>query len=159
ESSFWRADGEGSNTDEEVVAAAAPSLMTAPGGGYLVLSSSVYRKRGLMYERFKQLHGRDDAEDLVWVAPSLQMNASLPGAEIEKAISDDPEKNRAEFLAIWRDDLADFIPADVIEHATDRGVIERPRVTGQRYCGFIDAAGGTGQDSMAMGIAHAQRDG
>jgi hypothetical protein len=38
----------------------------------------VYRRRGLMYERFKALYGNDDADDLVWLAPSRTMNPALP---------------------------------------------------------------------------------
>jgi hypothetical protein len=162
EASFWKSDGESEGNDEEVVAAAAPSLMTAPGGGYLVLSSTTYRKRGLMYDRYREFFGKDDGGELVWLAPSATMNASLPAADIAREVAADPVKNRAEYLSEWRDDLAGFVPADVLELATDYGVKVRPPVAdfSAKYFCFADAAsGGVGGDSFAMAICRAGPDG
>jgi hypothetical protein len=157
EVSFWRADG------EEVIAAAAPSLMTAPGGGYLVLSSTTYRKRGLMFDRYKEFYGKDNADELVWLAPSAKMNASLPAADIERALAADPAKNAAEFMSTWRDDISGFMPADALEAATDTGVIQRPPSLdfSTRYVAFADAAGGAraGGDSFALAICRGGKDG
>ena len=38
-------------------------MAMCPDGGLLLLGSSVYRKRGFVYRKFKQLHGNDDADD------------------------------------------------------------------------------------------------
>ncbi len=163
EASFWKSDGESSSSDEEVIAAAAPSLMTAPGGGYLVLGSTTYRKRGLMYDKFKQFFGKDDADELVWLAPSATMNASLPAADIARELAADPAKNRAEFLSEWRDDISGFVPPDALEAATDRGVIQRPPISEYttRFFAFVDAAGGAhaGSDSFAMAICRSGANG
>jgi len=163
EVSFWRADGESSSSDEEVIAAAAPSLMTAPGGGYLVLSSTTYRKRGLMFDRYKEYYGKDDADELVWLAPSAKMNASLPAADIERELAADPVKNAAEYMSVWRDDISGFIPADALEAATDTGVIQRPPSSdySTRYVAFADAAGGAraGGDSFTLAICRGGKDG
>jgi hypothetical protein len=163
EVSFWRADGESSSSDEEVIAAAAPSLMTAPDGGYLVLSSTTYRKRGLMFDRYKEFYGKDDADELVWLAPSAKMNASLPTEEIERALAADPVKNAAEFMSVWRDDISGYIPPDALEAATDTGVIQRPPSFdySTRYFAFADAAGGAraGGDSFALAICRGAKDG
>jgi hypothetical protein len=163
EVSFWRADGESSSSDEEVIAAAAPSLMTAPGGGYLVLSSTTYRKRGLMFDRYKEYYGKDAADELVWLAPSGKMNASLPAADIERELAADPVKNAAEYMSVWRDDISGFIPADALEAATDTGVIQRPPSLdySTRYVAFADAAGGAraGGDSFTLAICRGGKDG
>jgi hypothetical protein len=163
EASFWRADGESSSSDEEVVAAAAPSLMTAPHGGFLILSSTTYRKRGLMFDRYRAFYGNDDAEELVWLAPSAAMNSTLPAADIARELAADPAKNRAEFLSEWRDDLTSFIPADALDAATDKRIIQRPPSSDYttKYFGFIDAAGGAhaGSDSFALAICRAGKDG
>ena len=163
EVSFWRADGESSSSDEEVIAAAAPSLMTAPGGGYLVLSSTTYRKRGLMFDRYKEYYGKDDADELVWLAPSAKMNESLPAADIERELAADPVKNAAEYMSVWRDDISSFIPADALEAATDTGVIQRPPSLdySTRYVAFADPAGGAraGGDSFALAICRGDKDG
>lgn len=163
EASFWRADGESSSSDEEVIAAAAPSLMTAPDGGLLVLSSTTYRKRGLMFDKFKQFFGDDGADELVWLAPSTTMNTSLPPGAIAREVAIDPAKNRAEFLSEWRDDLTGFVPLDALDAATDKGIMQRPpdNSYSTKYFAFVDAAGGAhaGSDSFAMAICRAAPNG
>jgi hypothetical protein len=101
-------------------------MAMCPDGGLLMLGSSVYRKRGYMYRKYRELHGNDDAEDICWFAPSAVMNPSLPASVIDKALEEDAAKARAEFKNIWREDLSDFIPIDVLDAATDWGVSERP---------------------------------
>jgi hypothetical protein len=163
EVSFWRADGESASSDEEVITAARPSLMTAPGGGYLVLSSTTYRKKGVMWDRYRELYGRNDASDLVWLAPSLVMNSSLPAAEAEAEIARDPVKNKAEYLSTWRDDISGFIPDDVLTRATDQGVTVRPwsATWSDSYGAFVDSAPGAseGNDSYCLAVVRGQPDG
>ncbi len=156
---FWRTDVDAASSDEEVVAAAEPSMAMIPDGGLLLLGSSVHRKRGYMHRKWKELHGRAGAEDVCWLAPSRTMNPALPAGVVEKALSEDPARARAEYLSVWREDLSDFVPADVVEAATDFGVRERAPLPGVRYVAFADAAGGTGQDSFAFAVAHAEPDG
>jgi hypothetical protein len=150
----WRTDEDSTSSDEEVVAAAEPSMAMCPDGGLLLLCSSVHWKRGYMFRKFKQLHGNNESEDICWFAPSNVMNPQLPAHVIDKALSEDAHKARAEFLNIWREDLTDFIPLDVIESCTERGVGERPPQPAVKYIAFCDAASGTGTDSFALAIAH-----
>jgi hypothetical protein len=154
EASHWRTDEHAASSDEEVVGAATPSMAMCPDGGLLMLGSSVHRRRGYVYRKWKELYGRDDAEDIVWFAPSQVMNPSLPARAVSKALEEDAAKARAEFLNIWREDLSDFIPIDVVDACTDWGVSERPPSGGIKYFAWADAAGGTGRDSFALAIAH-----
>jgi hypothetical protein len=156
---FWRTDAASAASDEEVVGAAEPAMAMIQDGGLLMLASSVHRKKGYMHRRWKELHGNDEAEDICWLAPSRVMNPALPERVVTKAMGDDPQRARAEFLSIWREDVLDFIPADVIEAATDYGVQERARVPGVRYAAFTDAAGGTGRDSFTLAVGHRAADG
>lgn len=153
ETCFWTAEGEGSSSDEEVIAAAMPSMMSVPGGGWMVLASSPYRPKGLMHRRWRELFGNDKARELCWVAPSRTMNPTLPKKEIDKALAEDPVRARSEYLAEWRSTDTEFIPDDVIQGCTDWKVRERAPEKGQRYVAFCDAAGGTGQDSFTVAIA------
>jgi hypothetical protein len=157
EVSQWR-DEMSVSSDEEILAAAEPSLAACPDGGLLILASSVYRRRGVCYRKWKQLHGNDAANDICWLASSLQMNPTLNQNLIDTALQDDPQRFGAEYLSEWREDLADFIPSDVIEECTDHGIRERAPLRGQRYYAFADAAGGTGQDSFALAICHVEND-
>ena len=158
EASHWKTDEHAASSDEEVVAAAEPSMAMCPGGGLLLLGSSVYRKRGYMYRKYKQLHGNDDSDDLCWLAPSAKMNPRLPPEVVEKALAEDSYKAGAEYLGRWREDVSDFVPLDVVEACTDFNIRERAPEGGINYMAFIDAAGGTGSDSFALAIAHREYD-
>jgi hypothetical protein len=154
----WKTDEHAASSDEEVIGASEPSLSMCPDGGLLMLGSSVYRKRGYMYRQYKRLHGNDEADDIVWLAPSAVMNPKLPAAVVDAAMANDAPRARAEFLSIWREGIDDFVPADIVEACTDWGTRERPRQPGVRYFGYADAAGGTGQDSFTLAIGHAEND-
>jgi hypothetical protein len=158
EVSHWRVAETSLSNDTEVISAAEPSLALAPGGGVMILASSVYRKIGAMHARWKRDHGNDDADALCWLAPSAVMNPSLRSSLIEAAVAEDPERARAEFLSEWRTDLSDFLPLDVIVDATDFGCRERAPIAGANYVAFADAAGGTGTDSFTLAVAHKQGD-
>ena len=159
ETCYWRVDEASASSDEEVVAAATPSLAMCPDGGLLALGSSVYRKKGYMHRRWQALHGNDGSEDICWLAPSSVMNPKLPSNVVEKALLDDPERAKAEFLSQWRGDLSDFLPADIVAAAIDAGVHERCPVQGRNYFAYADAAGGTGADSFAIAVAHREANG
>jgi hypothetical protein len=129
EACHWRTDEASSSSDEEVVAGAEPSMAMCPDGGLLLLGSSVYRKRGFMYRMYRKLHG-NEGDDICWFAPSKVMNPKLPQSVIDQALANDAPKARAEFENVWREDVSDFVPLDVIEACTDWGVTER--ISGQR---------------------------
>jgi hypothetical protein len=154
----WRTDEHAASSDEEVVGAAEPSMAMCPDGGLLLLGSSVHRKRGYMFRKYKQLHGNDDAEAICWFAPSHVMNPKLPQHVIDRALAEDKAKASAEYLNVWREDIADFLPLDVIEAATDWGVHERLPQPDIHYLAFCDSAGGTGKDSFTLSITHLESD-
>jgi hypothetical protein len=155
----WRTDEFSASSDEEVVAAAAPSLAMCPDGGLLLLGSSVHRRRGYMHRRWKELHGNEDAEDVCWVAPSRLMNPALPEKVIEKALADDAARARAEYLSEWRSDLAAFVDPEAVEQCVPAGLRERPPMSGVAYTAALDPAGGSGGDSMTLAICHRNKDG
>ena len=124
----WQTDEHSASSDEEVVAAAEPSMAMCPDGGILMLGSSVYRRRGFMYRQFKELHGNADAPEdtLCWFAPSGVMNPRLPQHVIDGALAQDVARARAEFLNVWREDLSDFLPLDAVDACITRSVYELP---------------------------------
>ena len=150
----WKTSELAASSDEEVVGAAEPSMAMCPDGGLLMLGSSVYRRRGYMYRKWKELYGNNDSDDICWFAPSTVMNPKLPQRVIDKALAEDERKASAEYLNVWREDLSDFIPLDAIEACTDFGIYERMPVPGQTYRAFADAAGGTGSDADGFAISH-----
>jgi hypothetical protein len=149
---YWDTREGAASSDEDVVAAALPAMSMTPGGGLLMLASSVGRRAGYMHRRWKELFGVDDAEDVCWLASSRTMNPALSEKVVAKAYADDPQRAAAEFGSQWRDDLAAFISRELVEAAVDRGVLVRPRVPGVRYHAFADVSGGV-SDSYAMAIS------
>src|SRR5262245_47240217 len=155
----WKTDEFAASSDEEVVAAAAPSMAMAPDGALLMLGSSVHRKRGYMYRKWNELYGDDEAEDICWFAPSATMNPKLPTHVVDRALAEDAHRARAEYLNIWREDLAEFLPADVVDACTEWDVHERAPQPNVKYYAYADAASGTGKDSYALCISHVESDG
>jgi len=160
----WKT-GEATSSDEEVVGAAEPSMAMCPDnlpddpGGLLILGSSVFRRKGYMYRRFKELHGNNDSNDICWFATSQTMNPRLSQAVVDAALASDRLKASAEYLNIWREDVSDFVPADVVEGCTDFDIYERPPAPGIQYWAMDDAATGVpGGASYAMAIAHREGD-
>jgi hypothetical protein len=154
---WWNTAEGSSSSDEDVVGAAEPSLAMCPDGGLLMLASSVGRRAGFMYRKWKELFGVDDAEDLVWLAPSRTMNPALPQKVVDKAYADDPQRAKAEFGSEWRDDLAAFLDPALVDAAVDRGIVTRSPQKQVKYFGFVDVSGGVA-DAYALAIAHKDGD-
>jgi hypothetical protein len=157
----WKTAEDSASSDVEVISAAEPSMSMCPDGGLLVLASSVGRRRGYMFDMWRQNYGRDRAEDdeLVWLAPSRGMNPVLPERVIDQALRRDPWRAKGEYLSEWRDDSSGFIDRDAVEAAVDAGIRERLPSASIGYHAFVDPAGGSGTDSMVLAIAHRERDG
>jgi hypothetical protein len=155
----WKTDEHSASSDEEVVGAAEPSMAMCPDGGLLLLGSSVHRKRGYMFRKWRELYGNDESESICWFAPSAVMNPKLPVHVVDRALAEDAHKARAEYLNIWREDLAEFLPLDVVEACTDWDVHERAPQPDIKYYASADGAGGTGKDSYALAIVHIALDG
>jgi hypothetical protein len=153
EACHWTTLEHSASSDEEVAAAAEPSLAMCPDDGIMLLGSSVHRRRGLMFKRYRQLWANDDADALVWLAPSQTMNPALPKSVVARALADDAPRARAEYLSQWRDDIADFVTEAAIRACLTPNVTERPRKRGIAYFAFADPSGGS-SDSFAAAIGH-----
>jgi hypothetical protein len=154
ESAFLR-DEVSSQPDLEIYRALLPSLATT--NGMLIGISSPYGMRGLLHQKFQQCFGRDDADTLVIRAGTTTLNPSLDVAIIEKAMAEDPEAARSEWLAEFRGDLATFVDRAIVEACVTTGVRERAFQTRFKYFAHCDPSGGQ-NDSMTIAIAHAEED-
>jgi hypothetical protein len=151
ETAFWR-DEASANPDEEIFRALRPGLSSIPGA-ILLNASSPYRKSGVLHATFKRHYGKDGARVLVWRGSTAAMNPSIDPAIIAEAYEDDPASAAAEYGAEFRDDIADFVPREVVDACTITGRFELPPMTGARYYAFVDPSGGSA-DSMTLAIAH-----
>lgn len=155
EMAFYRSE-DSANPDREILAAVRPALATIPESVLLGISTP-YSRTGVLWEMFKNHFGKPGGP-LIWTAPTRTMNPTIDAGLIEAALIEDPQAARAEWEAVWRDDITAFISADVVEAVTIPGRIELPKVSGTHYFGFIDPSGGR-QDSFTLGISHREAEG
>ena len=124
--------------DVEIANAVAPGLARMPGSMCFMISS-VHKRAGLLYQRVRDFHGKDDPDTLAIVGSTLQLNPSFDARIIERDLARDPERFGAEYLCRWRDDLSTWLGRDLLDAAVDPGVIVRPPVAVVKY---IAAAAG-----------------
>jgi hypothetical protein len=151
EVAFLREEGS-ALPDVELYRALKPALATT--GGLILGISSPWAQRGLLWQKYRRHFGQD-GDVLIWQADSRTMNPSLAASLVDEATEDDPEAAAAEWLGQFRSDLESYVSTAVLDACTTPGVVERPAVSGVGYVGFIDAAAGSGRDSFAAAIAHA----
>ena len=155
EAAFWRSEYSAS-PDYEVYNAVVPAQATVPGA-ILIGISSPYKRSGLLFGKWRKHYGKD-GDVLVVRAPSRTLNPTLAQSIVDAAMEADPEAAAAEWMAEFRSDLSDFVSRAVVDACIDPGCHERPprRSMGNKYVAFIDASGGSGGDSMTLGVAHTE---
>jgi hypothetical protein len=154
EVAFFPTD-DGANPDTEIIAALQPAMATIPGA-MMLCASSPYARRGALWDAFRRHHGNNCDPVLTWRAPTRVMNPSVPQSVIDAACERDPNNAAAEWLAEFRSDISSYIDRATIEPLVVRGVRERPPMKEYRYVAHADPSGGSGQDSFALCIAHAE---
>jgi hypothetical protein len=129
--------------------------MATLGGKFLTLFLP-YATRGALWETYRRHYGKPGST-LVAQAPTRTMNSSLPERVIVKAMEDDPEAARAEYMAEFRSDLETFLLREVVDAAVRTSPLELPFDRALRYHAFVDPAGG-GQDEYTIAIGHKEGD-
>ncbi len=152
EAAFWYSDEFSANADVEIVNAVRPGLATT--GGPLIIASSPYARRGVLWDLYRHYYG-SAGDPLVLVAQgaSRDFNPTLPQSVVDRALERDAASAAAEYGAQFRTDLEAFVAREVVEACVADGVYERPYQGKFRYCGFVDPSGGSA-DSFTLAIAH-----
>jgi hypothetical protein len=153
EAAYWQSE-DSANPDVEIINAIRPGMLTIPTS-LLLVASSPYARKGVLYQMHKKYHGVDDPRVLSWTAPTIRMNPAVDQAVIEQAYQDDPISAASEYGGIFRNDLEAFVSREAIDAvlSDDR---EKPYVAGVRYHAFTDPSGGSGKDSFTLAIGHLQ---
>jgi hypothetical protein len=154
EIAFWPATEDAANPDAEVIAAVRPGLASIPSS-LLLMASSPYWQKGVLFSTFRRHWGNDGGRVLVWRGTTAEMNETIDPAIIAEAYEEDPIAAAAEFGAQWRTDVDSYISHDVVAAAVAPDRRELPPVAGVDYAAFVDAASGSGADRMVLAIAHA----
>lgn len=145
---------EGANPDVEIVKAIRPSMATIPNS-MLILASSPYARKGVLWDMHRQHHGKDDPRVLSWQASTETMNPSIDPQYLAEQYERDPVAASAEYGAQFRTDVEAFIAAEAVDAVTSEER-ERPYVGGKRYYAFCDPSGGSGKDSWTIALAHVE---
>lgn len=151
EIAFW-AD-EGANPDRAIIESIKPAMATIPNS-VLLLASSPYARRGVLWDSHKKHHGKNGDPVLVWQAATRTMNPTVPQSVIDAAMDDDPASAAAEYGAIFRTDCEALLPSEVIESVVVPQRYELAPMRDIAYSGFIDFASGSGSDSLTLAISH-----
>jgi hypothetical protein len=154
EIAFWPSESS-VTPDYEILDAVRPAMATIPGA-MLLCASSPYAQRGALFDAFRRNFGHDDAQALIWKAPTRVMNPSVPQSFIDEALQRDPASAAAEYMAEFRTDVESFIQREVVEAAVASGRHELPPLTGLSYVAFTDPSGGS-SDAMTLAIAHREK--
>lgn len=156
EVAFWH-DETTANPDAEVLAAIRPAMVSLPES-LLLVASTPYAQRGILYKAYKDFYGKADDDVLVVTAPSVTLNPTLDRKKIDKALKEDPEAAESEYLATFRRDLESFVSRDAVQSCVVPERYELPVAENCYYAAFVDPAGGSGKDSMTLAIGHRDRD-
>ena len=152
ECAFFMSDEYSANADVEIINAIRPGLATTSGP--LILASSPYAKRGILWDAFKRDYGKDgDPRVLVAKGPTLLFNQSLDPKVVHRALARDHAAASAEYLAEFRNDLAAFVPYEVVVQCVGDYTEQAPLATYRPYHAFVDPSGGS-SDSMTLAIVH-----
>jgi hypothetical protein len=160
EIAFFQSENSAS-PDLEIYRALLPGLASLPGS-MLIAISSPYKKGGILYSKFKDCYGKSNDNVLFIRSGTRTLNPLIDQSVINEALAEDPAAARAEWLGFFRDDVGNWISAEVIEAAVDEGCIVRAPLLNTRgiaYHGACDPAGGSGQDSFTASAAHADANG
>src|SRR6266581_3956211 len=124
----------------------------------LIGISTPYRRMGLLHQKHRDHFGGTSNEILVVQGKSTTFHPGLSESEIEQALADDREGNRAEWEAEFRSDLSAFLDDATIEAVVDYGrPLELPPRPGIRYQAFTDPSGGR-HDAFTLCIGHKEKE-
>jgi len=160
ELALWPVTADSANPDTEVLTALRPGLARFPGS-MLICVSTVYAQAGALYEYDRRYFGTDNARVLVVKGGTRDFNETFPQSVIDAELERDAVAAGAEYLCIYRTDVAAFVDAPLIDSVTRSEPREIPHRTvnpdgsPRVYRGGLDISGGR-SDSTAAAVAHTE---
>jgi hypothetical protein len=152
EAAFLRSE-DSANPDVELVRAIRPALARVPGS-LLVVISSPYARRGILYAALERQAKTPSPDVLVVQRPTTALNPTFDAAAIARAYAEDPVAAAAEYGAEFRSDVEDFLSVPAIDAVTIPGRLELAPSSRLAYRAFLDFAGGSGSDSAVLAVGH-----
>ena len=154
EAAFYYNEESSANADTEILAAVRPGLATTQGP--LIIASSPYAKRGVLWDVHRKHYGNaGDPRIMVAQGTSRDFNPSLPQQVVDRALERDYAAASAEYLAEFRSDIESFVSREAVEACITPDVRERQPVPNIQFQAFVDPSGGSA-DSFTLAIGHRQ---
>ncbi|WP_063614204.1 hypothetical protein [Bradyrhizobium sp. Cp5.3] len=153
EAAFWQSD-DSANPDTEIIAALKPAMATIPMARMLI-ASSPYSRKGILWADYERHYGRNDSPTLVWQADTRTMNPSVPESFVAQAYEDDAASAGAEYGAQFRTDVETLFSREAIAAVTVASRLELPKAPSANCVAFCDPSGGSA-DSMTIAVAHVE---
>jgi hypothetical protein len=151
EAAFWFNDEFSANADAEILNAVRPGLATT--GGPLIIASSPYAKRGVLWDTHRKHYGpQGDPLILVAQGTSREFNSTLPQSVVDRALERDRAAASAEYLAQFRIDIESFVPFEIVQACVGDHTEMAP-LSQHSYTAFCDPSGGSA-DSFTLAISH-----
>jgi hypothetical protein len=151
ELAYWYVESSYANPDSEILNAVEPGLATT--GGPLILASSPYAKKGVLWDLYRKHHGAEgDALTLVAHGASRTFNPTLAQRVVDRALEKDHARGSAEYLAEFRTDVEGFVALEVVEACVGDYREQQPAADNS-YEAFVDPSGGS-DDSFTLAISH-----
>src|SRR5262249_33105901 len=115
EGAYFYTEEHSSNADVEILTAVRPTLATT--NGMLVISSSPYAGRGVLWSLYRKHFGaKGDSAILVAQGPSRTFNSTLSESVVARALQEDRAAGSAEYLAHFRSDVEMFCTLEIVEN-------------------------------------------
>jgi hypothetical protein len=108
-----------------VLNAILPALGRFGTDGVLLVGSTPYARRGILYDGYKAYYGVDDPDVLVWQAGTRVMNPTFSQVVIDREIAKDPAPKTAEYLAIFRSDVEGRLRLASISCSHRQDIVDR----------------------------------
>ncbi len=137
-------------SDTELIRAIRPALATT--NGKLICITTPYARKGWTWKVFQKNFGNDNGRILVVNCPSRSLNPLLSPATVQAALDEDMAAAKSEYLGEFRDDVAEFLPREVIERCVVKDRRELLPDASRTMVGFCDVSGGR-NDSSVLALA------
>jgi hypothetical protein len=146
----------------EVMRAVRPA-MAGQSNAMMIIITTLYSRRGLTWDTFRQYFGISDPHTLVVKAATRDTNPTISEEFIAAELERDPAAARTEYLSEFRSDLEAFIDDELVDRATRPSARELPFIrkdeAGIEISRFaaVDVSGGR-NDATAAAVAHRNGD-
>ena len=155
ELAFWYTDSDYANPDDEILAAVRPGLLTTRGP--LIMASSPYAKKGVLWDTYRKHYGNDGAPNVA--CRRAQHENSMPPYRRARSTASSSATARATPRSFSRNSAQTSrasCRSKWWKYVSDNTTNSRAAITS--YHAFVDVASGSGKDAFAMAISHKAQD-